>query len=92
MSLLVHGEQEEFLLFIHNFNVNFPTIGAREMDGNIQYLFTIVCRHAMIQFDLFSTDIENTETLNVDCYIKGLALCFSLVNLIPKRKLRCAAE
>ena len=33
---------------------------------------------ALRQFDFWSADVENIETLNVDYYIKGLALYFPL--------------
>ena len=40
----------------------------------------------MRQFDLFYADVENTETLNVDYYIKGLAFYFLPVNSLSKQK------
>ena len=49
-----------------------------EMDDNIQYLCTLVHGEALNYFDLLSSEVENKETLNVDYYIKGLALYFSL--------------
>ena len=44
----------------------------------IQYLCTLFCGEALHQFDFLSSDVENTETLNVDYYIEGLVLYFSL--------------
>ena len=72
MYLFDHGEPEESLLFIHNFNMTLAETGALYMDAKIQYLRTLVYGEALRQFDLFSADVENIETLNVDCYIKGL--------------------
>ena len=38
----------------------------------------LVHGEALRKFDLLSTDMKNTETLNVDYYIRGLALYFPL--------------
>ena len=40
----------------------------------------------MHNFDLLSADVENTENLNVDYYIKGLALYFYRVYSLSKQK------
>ena len=40
----------------------------------------------MPQFDLLSADVENTETLNLDFYTKGLELYLPPVNYLLKRK------
>ena len=48
------------------------------MDANIQYLRTLVHGEALRQFELLSSDVEDIETLNMDYYIKGLALYFFL--------------
>ena len=71
MSFFDHGEPEEFLLFIHNFNMTFAEKGTLEMNTEIQYIHLLVCGEALSQFDLMSADVKNTETLNVDYYIKG---------------------
>ena len=41
---------------------------------------------ALRQFDLLSTEVENTETINLDYYIKGLAFYPPPVNLLSKQK------
>ena len=66
MYLFDHGNTEEFLLFIRNFNMNLAATGTLDMDENIQYLCTLVLGEALRQFDLLSADLENTETLNLD--------------------------
>ena len=38
MYLFDHGKQEEFLLFIRNFNMTLTETVMLEMDTNIQYL------------------------------------------------------
>ena len=48
--------------------------GMLDTDVNIQDLRTLVRRKALRQFDFFFAGAENTETLNVDYYIKGLML------------------
>ena len=48
------------------------------MDAKIHYIRTLSHGEALRQVDLLSADVENTETLNVDYYIKGLAFYFSL--------------
>ena len=48
-----------------------PATGVLGMDANIQYLRTLVHGEALRQFEFFSADVEDTETLNVDYYIKG---------------------
>ena len=42
MSLFDHGDQEEFLLFVNNFNMNLTETGTLDMDANIQYICTLV--------------------------------------------------
>ena len=78
MSLFDHDELGEFLLFVCNFNMTIVETGMLETDVKIQHLCMLVRGEALRQFDLFSSDVENTETLNVDHYIKDLALYFTL--------------
>ena len=85
MSLFDHGKPEDFLLSVRNFNMTLAETGTLEMDVNIHYLCTLVHGEALRQFDLLSADVKNTETLNVDYYIKGLALYF-LCELALKKK------
>ena len=40
--------------------------GTLDMGAKIQYLCTLVCGEALSQCYLLSSDMENTETLNVD--------------------------
>ena len=42
MSLFDHGNLEEFLLFIRNFNITLAATGTLEMDAKSQYLCTLV--------------------------------------------------
>ena len=77
-SLFDHGNTEEFLLFTRNFNMTLASTETLDMDTKIQYLHTLVRGKALRHFDLLSADVENTENLNVDYYIKGLALYFPL--------------
>ena len=91
MSLFGHGKSQEFLLFICNFNMTLAATGTLEMDAKIQYIHKLVRGEALRQFNLFSADVENIETLNLNYHIKSLALYFPPVNLFLI-KARCAAE
>ena len=86
MSLFDHDKPEGFLLFIRNFSMTLVETGTLKMDANIQYLRTLVRGEALRQFDFLSANIENTATLNVNYYIKGLAVYFLPVNLLSKHK------
>ena len=48
------------------------------MDAKIHYPRMLFRGEALRQFDFWSADVENIETLNVDYYIKCLALYFPL--------------
>ena len=80
MSLFGHGKPEEFLLFICNFNMTHVETGTQEMDTKNQYICTLVRGEVLRQFDLFSADMEHTETLTLDYNIKVLVSYFSTVN------------
>ena len=84
--------RKSFFLFLHNFNMILAETGTLEMDTKIQYIRMLVCGEVLRQFYLFSAEIENTETLNVDYYIKGLALYFFPVGFLSKTNSRCATE
>ena len=72
--------------------MNLSALGTLEAGAKYQYLRTLVCGEALRQFDLFSDDIEGTETLNVDYIIKGLAHYFPSINLLLKKSSACAME
>ena len=80
MSLFEHGHPEEFLLFMKNFNMTLTSTGTLNMDSEINNLCTLVRGEVLHQFDLLYADVENTETLNVDYYIRGLSFYFLPVN------------
>ena len=60
MSLFDHGDMEEFLLFIRNFNMTLAATGTLEMGANIHYLRTLFQGEALHRFYLLSADVENT--------------------------------
>ena len=64
ISFFDNGNPEEFLLFLHNFNTILAATGTLETVTKIQYLRTLVCGEALHQFDLLSSDMEMSETLN----------------------------
>ena len=86
MSLFDHGDPEEFLLFIKNFNMTLAATGTLDMDAKIHYLYTLVRGEELRQFELLSADVKNTENLNVDYYISGLDFYFPPVNSLSKLK------
>ena len=59
-----------------------------EMDTKIQYFCIIVHVEALHKFDLLYADVENTENLSLDYYIKGLVLYFT--PLYSNSKKKCA--
>ena len=69
MSLFDHGKLEEFLLLVQNFNMTLATIGTQEADEDIQYLRKLVHGEALHQFDLLSSDMENTDTSLIVYYL-----------------------
>ena len=62
------------------------------MDAGIQYISMLVRGEALHQFYFLSADAENTETLNVDYYIKGLSLYFPLWIGFQNKSALCDAE
>ena len=46
------------------------------MDAEILHLCALVRGEGLHKFEFLYANIENTETLNVDYYIKGLVLYF----------------
>ena len=78
MTLFDHSDPEEFMLLLYEFSMTLATTGALEMDAKIQYLYTPIHGEGLRQFGFLSADVEDTETPNVDYYIKGLASYFSL--------------
>ena len=73
MSLFDNGKREEFLLFVHNFNMTLMSLGTLEVIAKVQYLRTIVYGEALCQFYSLSADAGSTHKLNVDDIIKGLS-------------------
>ena len=57
MYLFDHGDPEEFLLFVCNFNMTLVATGTLEMGAKIQYLRTLVRGEVLRQFDLLSADV-----------------------------------
>ena len=80
ISLFDHGDPDEFMVFIRNFNTTIVVTGTLEMGVEIHYLHTLVGGEALRKFELLSSDVENTETLNTDYYIKVLALYLPPIN------------
>ena len=92
MSLFDHGEPEDFLFFVQNFNMTLASTGTLQKNVKVQYLHTLVRGEAFCRFDLFSNDVENVDTsLTVDNLLKGLACNFSCDFPFKKKSVQCAA-
>ena len=72
MFLFENGEPEDFLLFVHNFNITHASSGTLEVGVKVQYLRPLVCGYALRQVDLLSADVESTNLLTLENIIKGL--------------------
>ena len=92
ISLFDNGYPEEFLLFVRNFNMTLVVTGTLEIGVNIQYLHMLVRGEALHHFYLLSSYVESTETLNLEYIVKGLALYFSLLNLLSKKSVQFVVE
>ena len=58
MYLFGHGEPDEFLLFVRNFQKTLANTGTLEKESKVQYLCTIARGKLLRQFDLLSADVE----------------------------------
>ena len=94
MSLIYNGKPEEFLFFVRNFNMTLAASGTLEAGAKVQYICTIIWGEALLQFDLWSDDVESMQTSKVDDIIKRLEQSFSSVNLLSKQKraMRCGMK
>ena len=73
MCLFDNFKPEEFLLLFCNFNMTLAASGILEAGVKYQYLCNLLRGEALRQFEVFSDDVESTQTLNFDDIIKGLA-------------------
>ena len=81
MSLFDHGEPEELLLFVRNFQMNLADMGTLETEVKFWYLCMLVRGEALRQFDLLSADVENIDTfLIMNDLLKGLVCYFPPLN------------
>ena len=53
MYFFQNGDPEKFLLFVRNFNMTLAETWTPDTGEKIQYLLTLVCGEALLQFDLF---------------------------------------
>ena len=92
MDLFDNFNQEEFLLFVRNFNMNLAASGTLVTGAKTQYLCTLVRGEALIKFDLLYADVEGANPKTVETIILGLAFYFYPVNFMSKKIAQCAAE
>ena len=62
MSLLDHGEPQEFLLFVRNFKMTLAATGTLETKEKVHYLFNLFRGGVLYQFYFVSSDAKNTKT------------------------------
>ena len=58
MSLFGHGDPEEFLLFVQNFQMILSDTGMLETKVKFCYICTLVSGEALCQFDLVCADAK----------------------------------
>ena len=56
LSLFDHGEPEDFLLFVRNFQMTLAATGTLETEANVKYLRKLVRKEALRRFELISAD------------------------------------
>ena len=71
-TLFNNRNLEEFLLFVHNFNMNIAASGMMGKDVKAKYLRTLVRGEVLLQFDSIYDDVEGTDPLTVENIILGL--------------------
>ena len=59
--------------------------GKLDMGAKIQYICMLVHGEGLRKFDSLSAELESTETLNLECIIKGLESYVSPVKLLFKK-------
>ena len=72
-SLLDKGKLEELVLLVCNFKMTLAELGTLEAGAKYKYLRTLFRGESLRQLDSLSSDVEGTETLNVDYIIRCLA-------------------
>ena len=73
-------------MLVCTFSMTLATTVTLEAGVKYQYLCTLVRGEALRQFELLSANVESTQTLNGDGFIKGLAQYFPPVNSLSKQK------
>ena len=69
-------------MFVRNFQMTLAATGTLDMKAKVHYICTLVRGEFLLQFDLLSADVENTDTtLTVEYLIKGLACFFLSIRL-----------
>ena len=84
MFLFENGELEDFLLFVHNFNIILAASGMLEVGVKVQNLRPLVRGYALRQVDLLTADVESTNLLTLVNIIKGMVRYLFPVNSLSK--------
>ena len=80
-----NGDPEEFLLFIHYFNMTLKAPGMLETSAKVQYLCTLVRGEVLCQFETLYDDTESTTPLTVEVIILVLGLYYIPINFLSKK-------
>ena len=91
MCLFDNGNPEEFLLFIHNFQMTLGASVALTAGAKIPYLSTLVCGEYLYQIDMFSAQVGSTTSEHLKSIILVLVTYFFLVIVCQNKSARCAA-
>ena len=87
MSLFDHGDLDEFLLFVRNFQMTLSDMGTIETVAKVWFLSTIFRGGALRLFNLMSAHVKiNYTILDVDYLLKGLAWHSLPVYSLSKKK------
>ena len=91
MALNNNENIEEFLLFVHNFNMTLEASGTLDTAEKFQYLCTLVCGETL-QFNTLYSDVESSTLLTVEAIILGLGTYFFLLILYQSKIAQCSEE
>ena len=92
MALFDNGDPEEFLLFIHNFNMTLAASGMLESVSKIQYLRTLLHGETLHQFETFYDEVGSDIPEKLKYIVLGLGTYFFLLICHQRKKALCVAE
>ena len=79
MALFDNVDPEEFLLFVHNFQMDIKASGMIAASANIQYLLTLLRGEALHQPGMLFVEVGSTTIAHLNHIILGLGTYFFLL-------------